>query len=451
MNLVFVISVVLKGIGAVLEVALQILVTRQLGVSGYGDYSTWINAADLVFWVLFSGVVKCNTFYLSGRDTSIRSFKRRYYGWYVVPVLAVGTVAALVLGAQAAAFFVLLVTFLELVIYDQSSTLLARGHARSSLIGEYVLGRVILLAGVGILSAAGYLDLGSLLGLYVLQYVLVILFFSLRSRKKETYTDVSAEVSLKKWASYQWSDLMHSMISQMPVVLQYFFAGAFEAGVVSIVLLVKKLINFVSGPTAKVFLPEFSRLYRAGADREIRDYYAYIMRLQMLFVGPLSVVLLAFPNVILRIMAEELTGYTKWFMLCSSVFLLTATLGPCGGVLQMTGNEKADNRCREISLVVMVLTMIFFGQDRLFVLYGLCTQAIVEAVGKYIYVCKWMGNAPIGLPVYLKWWLLPGLAIAAVFLLGLGDSALWMIAVAGAVFLVILLKEIHLGKRGANQ
>ena len=69
MNLIFLFSVVLKGLGAVLEILLQILITAKLQVEGYGTYSAWINSADLIFWVCFSGLVKCNTFYLSGGNS----------------------------------------------------------------------------------------------------------------------------------------------------------------------------------------------------------------------------------------------------------------------------------------------------------------------------------------------------------------------------------------------
>ena len=50
MNFIFILSVILKGIGAVLEIALQILLTKLIGLSGYGSYSTWISGADLLFW-----------------------------------------------------------------------------------------------------------------------------------------------------------------------------------------------------------------------------------------------------------------------------------------------------------------------------------------------------------------------------------------------------------------
>ena len=304
MSLALILSIILKGIGAVLEILLQIFITRKIGVSGYGSYSTWINMADLIFWIFFSGIVKCNTFYLSGGNIAISSFKKKYYSRYVLPVFAVILIIMSVVRERTVVGLVICISCLELLMYDQSSTLLARGKMVRSLVGEYVLGRLILLVGVWLMER---MSLRALLTLYMFQYVIVLLVFLIqRNTDKDQKKDVSSEVSLKKWGAYQWADLMYSMISQMPVVLQYFFAGAFEAGVVSIVLLVKKLINFISGPTAKIFLPEFSRMYRNGKEREMREYYASIMRLQMLFVGPLAVVLLGFPEVILNILSEEL-------------------------------------------------------------------------------------------------------------------------------------------------
>ena len=449
MNLIFLLSVIMKGIGAVLEVLLQILVTRQIGVSGFGSYSAWINGADLVFWLCFSGLVKCNTFYLAGGDTTIRGFKKKYVLRYVLPVLAAGAAGILLVTKSAVPCVVLLITALELLVLDRSSTLLARGRAKTSVLGEYVLGRAILVAGVVVLGWLELLSLYTLLGLYVCQYMAIAVFFTVSCRRDRTERrDISREVSLKKWGAYQGSDLMHTMIEQMPVVVQYFFSGAFEAGVVSIVLLVKKLINFISGPTAKIFLPEFSRLYHEGAHDEIRQSYASIMRIQMLVVGPLAVVLLGFPGVVLRILASELTGYAELFMICSVIFLLAATLGPCGGILQMTGNEKMDNGCRAAALLVMLLTMLLARQDPYFVLYGLCAQIAVEAVIKYIYVCRWMKQAPVAIGTYLKWWIVPAAVIAVCYLAGVNDSFLAMAAAAAAVFAAALFGELRREENG---
>jgi len=443
MNLIFLFSVVLKGLGALLEILLQILITGELGVSGYGSYSAWINGADLVFWVCFSGLVKCNTFYLSGGETTIRSFKTKYFLRYALPVLGAGAVLAVTVGRDAMLSLVPVITLLELLVLDRSSTLITRGRSVTSLVGEYVLGRLLLVIGTAVLGRLDRLSHSALLWLYVVQYGVVIGFFLLRQGRGNRFRDISGEVSLGKWSAYQRSDLMHAMIEQMPVVMQYFFSGAFEAGVVSVVLLVKRLINFISGPTAKIFLPEFSRLYKAGDQARIRTVYGSIMRIQMLVVGPLAVVLLGFPRVVLGILARELVAYDRLFMGCSVIFLLVATLGPCGGILQMTGNEKKDNRIRAWALVLMGAVMLLTAADAYFVLYGLCVQVAAEAAVKYVYICRWMKRAPTGFLTYIRWWLLPAAAIAAAYLLGVNDSFLMMVLLAGLVFAVSGLRELR--------
>ena len=441
MNLIFLLSVTLKGLGAVLEILLQILITGELGVSGYGTYSAWINFADLLFWVCFSGLVKCNTFYLSGGETTIRPFKRKYFLGYALPALAVAAFLSILLERSLLYAFVPVITLLELLALDRSSTLLTRGQGGTSLVGEYVLGRLLLVCGVAVMGRMKVLNHTALLSLYVVQYLAIIGFFLLRQKRGGSYRNV--EVSLKKWGAYQRSDLMHAMIEQMPVVMQYFFSGAFEAGVVSVVLLVKKLINFISGPTAKIFLPEFSRLYHAGDTDKIRSVYGSIMRIQMLVVGPLAVVLLGFPRVILGILARELVSYDGLFMGCSVVFLLAATLGPCGGILQMTGNERTDNRIRACALALMALVMLLTVKDAYFVLYGLCIQVAAEAAIKYAYLCRWMRRSPTGLLTYLAWWLLPGLAIGAAYLFGVNDSPWMMLLLAGLVFVITGIRELR--------
>lgn len=449
MNLIFIFSVILKGIGAVLEVALQILLTKFIGLDGYGSYSTWISGADLLFWVFFSGLVKCNTYYLSRESSSLSHFKKIYYIRYMLPLAAVSGLA-LILFKQPAFCIVLAITIAETFTMDQSSTLLARGSYLSSLTGEYILGRLFLVLGVCLLGLTGHLDLRKTIVLYLIQYVLVFLFFLYRqaeSNVKSSTTgnkkDISDTVSIPKLLQYQRSDIMQAMIGQLPVILQYFFVGAFEAGIVSIVLLVKKLINFVSGPTAKIFLPEFSRLYQAGDKKKLASSFSMIMRIQMLFAGPLAVVLTGYPQVILKFLAKEMLTQTGLFIGCSVVFLFAATLGPCGGLMQMTDHEKTDNICREAAILLMLLVFAVMHRNPLFALYGLCIQTFAESFSKFIFVCKWFGYIPVKIRTYVSWWILPGFCILITYLFNLHSSILMMLLMSGCVFLFRLVMEFR--------
>ena len=386
MSIVFLLSVILKGLGAVLEVLLQVMITRMLGLAGYGTYSTWVSAADLVYWVLFSGITKCNTFYLSNKGTELRRFKAKYYSCYVLPVL---TTLALVLALEKGRggyTVIALITGMELLVMDHSSTMMAQGQPGCALFGEYVLGRLFLVLGTLVLYKTERLSLGTLLALYVIQYAGILVLFLIK-RDREPRRDISKELSLRKWGSYQRADLIQALISQMPILLQYFFTGAFEAGIVSVVLMVKKLVNFISGPTAKVFLPEFSRMYHAGDKAGIKQCYASIMRIQMLFAGSMAVVLVGYPQVLLFVMRGS----------------------------------------------------------RLVMLYALCVQALLEGVVKYWYVCRWMQGSAVKLKTYCIWWSVPAAVIAGGCLLHLQHSALAMLLAAGGTFAFGLVCELRPG------
>ena len=176
MNLIFILSVILKGIGAVLEIILQILLTKLIGLSGYGSYSTWISGADLLFWVFFSGLIKCNTYYLSKNASSLSRFRRNYYLCYAFPLVFLSCTLLTII--KSPAFCIIpAITIAEAFTMDQSSTLLARGNYLYSLTGEYILGRLFLLLSICIFSFSGHLNLKKVILLYLVQYLLVFFFF----------------------------------------------------------------------------------------------------------------------------------------------------------------------------------------------------------------------------------------------------------------------------------
>ena len=441
MNLIFLLSVLLKGMGSVLEILVQIVITRAVGVDGYGTYSNWVNVIDLIYWMLFSGLVRCNTFYLSDLKVTIGAFRKTYYTRYALPLLAAAAAAALVL-RRPFLCLVLAAVLLELLVQDRSSTYMARKRSTVALFGEYVLGRAVLLVGIVVLFRFPLqVDvLPYLMGLYLAQFALILLYFRLSSRPEAQPEE--GRVSLRKLARYQRADIMVSLITFAPVVLQYAAVGAFEAGVVSIVMIVKRLVNFISGPAAKIFLPEFSRAYQTGDRAAIQESFASIMRIQMLFVGPLSVVLVGFPRVVLRILAPELVPCAGLFVMCAVVFLVAATLGPSAGLMQMTENEKNDNRFREVALVIMVLIFVAMRKNPFFVLYGLCAQTAIESVGKFVFISRWMGGTPVRVHTYLFWWLVPGLALALTWVFCLDDSMTAMLLFGVGTFAYQLWHEL---------
>ena len=168
-----------------------------------------------------------------------------------------------------------------------------------------------------------------------------------------------------------------------------------------------------------------------------------IMRIQMLFVGPLSIVLIGYPQVILKFLAKEMLTQTGLFIGCSFVFLFAATLGPCGGLMQMTDHEKADNVFREAAIFLMLLVFAVMHRNPLFALYGLCIQTFAESFSKFVFVCRWFGYIPVKIRTYVSWWILPGFCILMTYLFHLQASILMMLLMSGSVFLFRLITELY--------
>ena len=426
MKLVFamLLSVGIKALAAILEIIIQILIANYAGVSGYGDYTFYVSMIECIYFCVFSGSIKINTFYLSIPALKISQFKKHYLIKFVLPIACV---LLLIFGIKKNQYG-LLVTIILLVYYaayDQSSIFFSRGYQLPALIGEYVVGRIVMLVGLVVFLKMKWMNGVWLLILYGIQFVAMVLWFGLFHRMLPKGRD-EINVSITKLLEYQKSDIANALISYSPAILQYIFGGAFSAGFTGIVSLVKKFINFISGPTAKVFLPEFSRLYREGNRAQMQKSYLMIVRIQMLFGGTIGAALIGFPYLILNLFSPELQSYTMTFTLASVCLLMVAGIGPAGGLLQMTDNERICNMDQWISIGVMATVCVFMRNNPLFAVYGLCAQSVVEGILKYCSVCKWFGKQVIPVYNYLLMWMpiLLGRAIVDQFRLQSSFAAL---------------------------
>ena len=444
MDIVFamIISIAIKAISAVVEIAIQMLITNGVGVSEYGNYTFFVSLIEGGYFLLFSGSIKLNTFYLSTPSSSLTSFKKKFNYYYVLPLTAIMVIAFGLmknpLGVVAA--IILLIYYFA---YDSSSTFFSRGYQLPALLGEYLFGRVVLLIGV---LAVVKLDKATsliLLALYGIQFVTMLLWFAPFRGRLQPGTD-EIVVPMRKLIEYQVSDVANSLISYSPTVLQYVVGGAFTAGFTGIVSLVKKFINFISGPTAKVFLPEFSRLYKNGERDKLEQSYLMIVRIQMVFIGTIGAVLIGFPNLILHMFSPELEQYSSVFTGTAVSLLLIAGIGPVTGMLQMTGNESICNRNQWISIGIMIFVCVLLHKEPLFAVYGLCAQALVEGSMKYYSVCKWFGKNVVPLKNYVLLWLPVALLRVLVDRMGWQYSYLALVSCALLVFiwnLIFALKD----------
>lgn len=404
MYIVFVmmLSIVIKAISALVEMGIQMLITNRIGISGYGDYTFFVSLIEGAYFTLFSGIIKLNTFYLSTPSSSLKKFKRNYTLKFVIPVIAIVTIAFAIMKNP---YGVLsgIVLFTYYMAFDRSSVFFSRGQQLPALFGEYLFGRLIMLIVLLVAIKSSAITGLKLLGLYGLQFVTMILWFIPFRRRIKTGSE-EVEVPMQKLAEYQISDVANSLISYSPAILQYVVGGAFTAGFTGIISIVKRFINFISGPTAKVFLPEFSRLYKSNDKVGLEKLYLMIVRIQMIYIGAIGALLIVFPSFILNMFSPDLIPFASIFRGTAICLLITAGIGPVTGMLQMNGNERICNRNQWISIGIMVLIWIVFIKQPLFAIYGLCAQAFVEGVLKYYSVCKWFGKMIVPIKNYVLLW-----------------------------------------------
>lgn len=392
-------SVGIKAISAIIEIVMQILMTRSVGVNGYGEYTFLVSLVETAYFVLFSGSIKLNTFYLSTPELSLNAFKENYFKKYVLPIISILFILSVTkINLVYSIATVILLTYF--FAFDKSSTLIARGKQGIALLGEYLLGRIVMLIGIIILIKIDMINTLWLFILYGLQFL--IMWIWLKKHDEDKFNNTSEiRVPIKKLVEFQKSDIANALISYTPVILQYMFGSAFTAGFAGILTILKKIVNFIAGPTAKVFLPECSRLYKRHELEKLKKTYLMIVKIQMVVIGAASALLLGFPSLVLNAFNPQLVQYSNLLIFVAVSLLFAASIGPVTGFLQMTGNEIICNRNQWISIVVMFIVCVIMRDDSCFAVYGLCAQAISEGLLKYYSICKWFKSNIVSVKQYI--------------------------------------------------
>lgn len=419
-------SIGVKTFAAVIEILIQMLLTNSVGIAGYGDYTFLVSVIEGVYYFLFSGSIKINTFYLSIPSLKLTHFKKTYIIYYAVPTF-VAILGALTVAKGVYGFISTIILIAYFLAYDRSSIFFSRGCQWQALLGEYVVGRLAMLSSLMVCLKIGGINGLVLLTLYGIQFLAMLVWF-IPFGKNLKPGEEEVEVPLKKIWNFQQSDIAYAFVNYSPTILQYIFGGAFSAGFIGIIVLVKKFLNFISGPMAKIFLPEFSRLHLAGKKEEIRRSYLMIVRIQMLFISTIGAALIGFPHLILRLFSAELLPYVGTFTTVAVCLLMIAGIGPVTGLLQMTDQEWLCSKNQWISIVVMIVVWVVLGKYPLFAVYGLCAQTIAEGIFKYYSVCKWFDGPVIPVHSYIIMWMPVALECVLVEALNLKYSFVALLA-----------------------
>lgn len=397
------ISILVKGLGALFEIVAQVLIARFGSVTLFGEYNFYVSISEIVCWLFFSGIVKLNAYYIAnGRDVS--RFRKMFWLVFALPIVVVLAIAGLAYSVLFA--IVVLGAYCYGMQLNLSSMFLACRRCKVSLFGEYLVSRVVLLAGVIVLILLDSLGVAQLVLTYVIGFAASVLFFVAKKRHlRLPCIDADALKTgeiLRKQVRFQLTDVANGFINQAPVIVQYLFAGAFQAGVLSVVLVTRRVISFIAGPTAKVYLPEFARYHGEGDVLGLRKTYREIVLLQMCFILPIGLVVIGAPDAILSIYNHDLVEYGLWMRAAAFVFMVMVLFGPQGNLLSMVGREGVEMWSKWVSLIAMIAVMAMTFGDPMFVFYGISVQVVVDALTKLVFLVRVLEGFPIGVADWLR-------------------------------------------------
>ena len=434
MELLVIFSLVIKSFGAVLEILSQSLISRGFSVETYGTYSFFVSLADGFYTIFFAGIIKLNNFYIP-QGNGLKAFKKKYYRRYVFPVTATGIIISLLIKNP-----LLVGACLTAAIYaramDTSSQLMSYGHYKTALMGEYFVGRVFVLLSIGTLLAVKIEVNTTFYYVYAIQYIAAISYYYLVSKKAKkpeeivTKKEYSTKQIVTKYGTFQVAAIAQTIVMQSSVIVQYIFGGAYQTALVSIVLTVRKLINFISGPTSKLYQPEFAKKFSAGDQQGLGRVYAQITRIQLCFMMPVFTLLIGSPEIILTIFSKELIRYGNMVRIVALVFLFMIAFGPLSNFLSMVGQEKSDARSDWISIFIMYGVMFALRSNQYFVIVGFCAQTIFTTVYKLAVFVRYLHTSPMPYKDYFK---LALITLACLFVLRLVSGVFVAVIIICAV------------------
>lgn len=435
------ISIIIKAVSAIIEIVIQLIISNHIGVNFYGKYTLFTSVIECTYFIFLSGSVKVNTFYLSDPNTKLNTFKKKYLFKFIMPLLFLSWILAILTKNYYVAAFSILVFFYYKSM-DYSSTFFARRKQLMALLGEYLIGRLVLLFSLIICLNLKTMTTNLIFLLLLLQYLAIVIWFIIFKGKIRPGVK-DEDVPFRKILEFQESDIASSFITYSPTILQYVFLGTFATAFIGVISVVRKFVYFISGPTAKVFLPEFSRLFQQHKYDKLRNTYLMIVRLQMIFIGIIGVVVTGFPSLVLKLFNSKLANYSTLFMLTGVCLLFIASLGPVVGILQMTGNETAANRNQWISICLMLITWLIFHNNKYFIVIGLCVQALAEGLLEFTSISIWMKRIIIKPLEFLVLWLPVIISKCLILVLKLENSWVALIAFSLLVFIANLLLSLR--------
>ncbi|MFT3865057.1 MAG: oligosaccharide flippase family protein [Solirubrobacterales bacterium] len=341
--------------GRGLSFVLAVLLTRLLGVHGYGVYAYAIAWTTLLTVPTSIGLDRLLVQYVATYDAHgslgllrglVRRGREATLGISLTVIIVMGAVVALAMDKTYAATMLLalpLIPLQGLVQVDQS-VIQGLRHPELSLVPVYVVAPGALIVLLLTADLAG-LDLDSVLamglGIAAVAAALTVAILLRRRYLAEMTVAAEAEHDMATWvhglAPLAFVALVTTASSQIDIIMLGILGDASDVGRFQVTLRVAQLVSLVLAGVNTSLAPRLARFYALGERDRLRAAAVTASQHSLFYSLPVATILLVFHSWFFKIFGSGLSGLGTPLAILIGAELLNAAAGSVGTVLTMTG------------------------------------------------------------------------------------------------------------------
>lgn len=386
----FINATILKFIGAIFELLIQIYLTRKVSPELYGQYTYIIGTGALLFYLVFGGKIK----YIIKNvaiGNSIAKFQRKYLIFYTFPV-AIILLSIAILSKSQDFLNIVIFALLMHIFMEENSFLFGANKVTKALVTEYIVLKFFTLATIIICAVFYKVDLIIILICTYASYVISIVIQKIVTLKEENIPlNTEVQSPIKEIATFQVIEVFANTYSNIPRLLQYFIGGATQTAFFSIATIVRSILTFISGPTVKVFFNDFAKNHQANDIESLQINYRDSTRWQIYIIIPVFISITFCSELFLKVFGSAYMEAKSTVIIISIATFLSLFTGPTSNLFQMIGKENFELLSQFLSFVVFILCLmilLMFGIQELSVPLSFLASSVITTILRTIYLIK---------------------------------------------------------------
>lgn len=373
-----------KGVGAILSIFYLAILTRTLGVAGFGEFMVIVGAVQVLTAVLklqtWQAVVQFGVPYLlAGQNSAFRKLSWQSFWIELLGGIAACAALWLMLPYGASQFnwnepvVQAIMGYGVIVFLSVRSTpigiLRAQDRYGGNAFGDAII-PIVRFAG----AMALFFTMPSMTGFLIVwglsEFVSFVVMWVMVWRRHETRLPLESNLSVSPPTRREFlafllftnlAYLVNVVRERLVVVIVGFFVGPAAAGLFRLADQIANSLNRLSEVFARPLFAELSRLFAIGQSRELRDLFWRSLRVSAISGGVLFLGLLLFGKNIIGLISgpEYLAAFPILLLLGAATIISLAGLG-LEPMLQAAGRARSALVARVAGLVALGALLAIF-------------------------------------------------------------------------------------------